>query len=502
LFEITPLPANRQSDWTSYNREPDGELQIVVNRASCDGRWQPYPYMFGSMPVDKSSHSALEDTAGSANEEILERLDVLPLTRLHLWVIVLCAAAFAIDLMEVTLGNALSAIFSAAPYRLAPQQVSWLLVSVYVGAIIGAPVMGGLGDRFGLKKILMIVVFWLSATSLLGATSPSPLALMGFRFLSGIALGAIPPLMIAYLTDISPIGRRGLVVFLVCAIAYLAPPAAIFGLRWLTVSRPFGVEAWRWPLAAGGVLAAFVSFAFLYLPEGPRWLLASGQTSYAKSAIDKFYSSRTVRNSPRQAPTPSAKVGRTPYAKLSKKRAVVVGALYFLNPWATIAFPLITGPALLARGFSLTDTLFYVGIATFGPVIGTLLAGIFVDRMSRSTALILCALIMLACTAIFFATRSPVLLATSVIGFGLGTAIYMPVMTVFGAEMFPVSIRASATSIAWAVNRVAAVLAPLLLLPLLHRSATAVAIVVAATLLATICLTLFATRLSTPMASS
>ena len=231
------------------------------------------------MPVDKSSHSALEDTAGSANEEIVERLDVLPLTRLHLWVIVLCAAAFAIDLMEVTLGNALSAIFSAAPYRLAPQQVSWLLVSVYVGAIIGAPVMGRLGDRFGLKKILMIVVFWLSATSLLGATSPSPLALMGFRFLSGIALGAIPPLMIAYLTDISPIGRRGLVVFLVCAIAYLAPPAAIFGLRWLTVSRPFGVEAWRWPLAAGGVLAAFVSFAFLYLPEGPRWLLASGQTS-------------------------------------------------------------------------------------------------------------------------------------------------------------------------------------------------------------------------------
>lgn len=432
--------------------------------------------------------------AGPAVEDILERSDGASLTGLHFWIIALCAAAFAIDLMEMTLGGAMSAIFSAAPYRLDPQQVSWLLASVYVGAIIGAPIMGWLGDKCGPKAVLTIAILLLSLTSFLGAASPSPSVLTVFRFLSGLALGAIPPLMIAYLTDISPPTRRGLVIFLVCAIAYLAPPVGIFGLRWLTIAQPFGVDAWRWPLGVGGLISAFVGIGFLYIPEGPHWLLTVGKISSARTVFRDLATYRKVWKT--SEPAARAKQVRSFDARYSIKRAIAIGLLYFLNPWAIVGFPLLTGPLLLARGFSLSDTLFFVGIATIGPVIGTMLAGLYVDRIHRPLALAFCGILMLGCVVTFFWARSEVLLAVSVLGFSLGVALYMPVMTIFGAEMFPASNRASTTSFAWALNRAASALAPLILLPLLDRGAAPVIVVIAVALAAGIGVAFIAARIN------
>jgi MFS transporter, putative metabolite:H+ symporter len=58
-------------------------------------------------------------------------------------------------------------------------------------------------------------------------------------------------------------------------------------------------------------------------------------------------------------------------------------------------------------------------------------------------------------------------------------------MTLYGAELFPARSRTSATASAWALNRVASVLVPLLLLPLLHvHGPLALSLVVCAALIA------------------
>ena len=67
---------------------------------------------------------------------ILERLDSLPLTRLHLVAAFACALGLGGDLMEMSLGNALSAVFSAAPYHMDARRLSWLIAAVFAGAVI------------------------------------------------------------------------------------------------------------------------------------------------------------------------------------------------------------------------------------------------------------------------------------------------------------------------------------------------------------------------------
>lgn len=398
----------------------------------------------------------------------------------------LCALGFAVDLSEIALGGALSSIFSAPPYRLSGSELSWLVSAVYAGAILGAPAFGWIADRRGLRLTLVLVLAWLATTSLAAALCATPPQLTGARLASGLALGAYPPLMVAYLADIAPPGRRGGLVLAVSAAAYLGPPAVIFGVRALgTLPEPIVIAPWRWPFAAGSLLSLVACVGLWLMPESPRWLLTQGRPDLAGAAIRRFrWTARPGVGSPvRTKPAPLAggtvDLAALPAALPAAGRAaegwwpfVRVTLLYFANPWAVVAFPLCTGPVLLARGYNLNDTLYYVGVATLGPVLGALLAGLVVDRVSRRAALALCAALMLVAAGTFFAGPAKLVLALSVAGFGVLTAIYLPLMTTYGAEAFPVAVRVRATSMAWAVNRCAAAAAPVAFLPLVQAGQT------------------------------
>jgi putative MFS transporter len=362
-----------------------------------------------------------------------------------------CSVGFGIDLLEITLGNAFSAIFSAPPHSLAPDVLSWLLAAPYVGAVVGAPLLGWAAEAKGYRLMLMIALLWIGAFSLAGASSPAVGWLIGSRLLAGLALGAYPPLMIAYLTATTSPVNRGKIIFAVCAVAYLAPPGGIFLVKWLTPAPPLGIEAWRWPLALAGALALLAAIAFLRLPDAPK-----------------------------------VNAKRLTLRSLADRRFAFVSAMYALHPLASVAFPLLTGPVLLARGFGITDTLLYVGLATFGPVIGTLGAGFLVDRIERRTTIAICAASMLTALALFFATAYPILLMAAVVLFNVFASLYSPAMTTYGAELYPDGSRAAATSAAWALNRIVAAGAPLILLPLLHPHG-------AAPLAATVCVSLLLT---------
>ena len=78
-----------------------------------------------------------------------------------------------------------------------------------------------------------------------------------------------------------------------------------------------------------------------------------------------------------------------------------------------------------------------------------------------------CALLMLISIVTFFVAQSAIGLLFGLVAFGVGVALYSPAMTLYGAELFPTRSRTASTSAAWALNRLASALVPVLLLPLL-----------------------------------
>src|SRR5258706_8511576 len=165
--------------------------------------------------------------------------------------------------------------------------------------------------------------------------------------------------MIAYLTEILPPARRGMLILIVVACASLGPPAGIFLVRWLGSTHPMGFEAWRWGFIVGGIGAAAAGAAFAFLPESPRWLVANGQAPSAERGCRKFERSMIpwrpvgglrARSKPLAAPAIATQSGGF------TRRFLLLGALFFLSPWTTTAFPLLSGAVLVAKGFNLSST--------------------------------------------------------------------------------------------------------------------------------------------------
>lgn len=84
-----------------------------------------------------------------------------------------------------------------------------LSAAAIVGAMLGAALLGPLGDRVGRSKIFRIDL-WLFVVFSVACTFAWNLgALIAFRFLLGIAVGLDYPIAASYLAEILPARQRG-----------------------------------------------------------------------------------------------------------------------------------------------------------------------------------------------------------------------------------------------------------------------------------------------------
>jgi MFS transporter, putative metabolite:H+ symporter len=388
------------------------------------------------------------------------RLDRIPVTRLHVGVVVVCALGFMFDTMEMALGSGLAAVFSTPPHVAARGELALLLSAVYAGAVPGAVLFGWIADRHG-RRLTMIALLWLMALASAGAAHSTGLpALAGWRCLAGFALGAFPPLMTTYLTDLLPPARRGLWLLVAIALGMVGPGSGILLVRALTPVQMLGMDGWRWAFVGGAAGSAVVALLFVLLPESPRWLAARGRQAEAERAVGRFAASRAVASAGTPAPPAPGPARRHSWP--------VVAGLYLLSPWSTVAFPVMSGVVLAQKGHRIGETLLYVGLSSFGPVAGTLIAGLGIDRLDRRLALSICAVALCASGLGFVTADGAVALVVSSFCFALFVSLMLSVLNLYGGESFSTAGRARGLAWAWGLNRIGAAAAPFVLLPLLH----------------------------------
>jgi putative MFS transporter len=403
---------------------------------------------------------------------IAERLDRLPLSGLHVAIVVVCTLGLFADIAEVAISNALAAIFMAPPHRMPRGDLALLLASVFLGGAFGAPVFGALGDRFGRRRAIQAALALMALGSLAAAASPDLTSLTVARFVSGFAIGGYPPLCATYLSDCLPPRRRGALMLVVTGIGFLGAPALILLIRWLTPLAPLGIEGWRWAIAAGGILAGLAALLFVRLPESPRWLAAAGRRADAEDACRRFEAAAGLPSPRPSGSLDGSEAPRTGFRALAAdagllRRTGLFLLLFFLAPWATIAFPLLSAAVLIQKGFQVDQSLVFAALTMLGPCIGNLGTAFVVDRLGRRACLVLCAAAMAAMGTLFAESGVLWVLMIAGIVFNTAAATYNGVVTLYCSELLPTPLRASALTCAWAAGRIAAALAPITLLPLL-----------------------------------
>jgi MFS family permease len=91
-------------------------------------------------------------------------------------------------------------------------QIGWANSCALVGCLAGALVAGGLSDKFGRKRLLILAALLFAVTSLGNALADHFSVFIAWRMLGGVAIGLASSLSPMYIAEVAPAQMRGKLV--------------------------------------------------------------------------------------------------------------------------------------------------------------------------------------------------------------------------------------------------------------------------------------------------
>jgi sugar porter (SP) family MFS transporter len=152
-------------------------------------------------------------------------------------------------------------------------QLGWGVSSLLVGAIIGAFGSGAFTDKYGRKKILIIVALFFALSCAATALAKTSLGFIFARLFGGLAVGAASVLSPMYVAEVSPARNRGRLVAIYQLTIVLGILISYTINYWLHDAD----NNWRWMFATGVIPSVLFFTGLFFIPESPRWLYKAGK---------------------------------------------------------------------------------------------------------------------------------------------------------------------------------------------------------------------------------
>lgn len=404
-----------------------------------------------------------------------QRLDRLPLTGKHKRMLVGSGVGWALDAMDVGLISFIMAAL-VTHWGLSPTETSWLAAIGFVGMAVGATFGGLLADKFGRRQIFAATLLVYGLATGASALAGGLAALMVLRFIVGLGLGAELPVASTLISEFSPRAIRGRMVVALEAFWALGwIMAAIIGRFVVTT----GHDGWRWALALGCVPALYALFVRLKLPESVRFLEAKGRHAEAEKIVAGFESELSVKqlsalNTTTSTPPPndSMDLAVSLWSKSFRRRTAILWIIWFcMNLGYYGAFIWI--PSLLvADGFSLVKSFQFTLIITLAQLPGYAVAAWLIEVWGRRATLatFLVGSALAAAGYGFAGSEATIIVAGCLLSFfnlGAWGALYA-----ISPELYPTEIRGRGTGAAAGFGRIASIMAPLIVPPLISVGGT------------------------------
>ncbi|MCC4907403.1 MFS transporter [Microbacterium sp. cx-59] len=399
-----------------------------------------------------------------------ERLDDLPFTRKHLKVLTGSGLGWALDAMDVGIISFVIAVL-AQQWDLVPAETSLIASIGFVGMAVGASVGGLLADRFGRRQVfavtLLVYGIATGASALVGGLA----ALLVLRFIVGLGLGAELPVASTYVSEFAPARMRGRLVVLLeafWAIGWTA--AALIGYFVI----PASADGWRWAFALGAVPAVYALIVRWGLPESPRWLASRGRYTEADDIVTALErSAGHLSTSPPLvvAPVAPAASARDRLAALWApglgRRTASLWIVWFCVNFSYYGAFIWIPTILVSQGYDLVRSFGFTLLITLAQLPGYLVAAWAIERWGRRITLVVF-LAGSAVSAVLFGVSSGevmvIVTGMSLSFFNLGAWGALYAVT---PETYPTPLRATGSGWAAGIGRIASILAPLSVPPLL-----------------------------------
>ncbi|MFG3044218.1 sugar porter family MFS transporter [Streptomyces sp. NPDC048241] len=345
-----------------------------------------------------------------------------------------------------------------------------IAAGILLGAVIGSLSCSLLCERFGRHRTILLICCVFIAGSLTCAVAPNAVGLALARVLLGFAVGGATQTVPMYVAELAPKSIRGrLVLCFQLAIGV--------GIVIATIVGASEAVSWRVSIGAAAAPALLMLIGQLRLPESPRWLIlrkgdVDGAEEVLKEVRPKGYDIRTELDeitalARRQQRTDRSHQGWRGLRQAWVRPALVVGCgIAVFTQLSGIEMIIYYAPTILTdNGFPRADAL-RVSVALGVVYLVMMIVGLWiVDKVGRrrlTLVMVPGAALSLFVLGGFYITGHdgrayvPAIVACllAFMFFNAGGLQLMGWLT--GSEIYPLSVRAAATSVQsatlWSTN--------------------------------------------------
>jgi SP family xylose:H+ symportor-like MFS transporter len=345
-----------------------------------------------------------------------------------------------------------------AAFKLTDSTLGFTVSSALLGTMFGALLVGRPADWWGRRRVLSLlaVLFLVSAVGCAGAWNWY--ALIFFRWLGGVAVGAASVVCPMYITEIAPAKRRGVLVavsqlniVLGILLAYLSNYVVA---RWVGADNP---DIWRWMFGVMIVPSVIFLATAALIPESPRWLVKQGRPEDARQVLVRFGHEAPAAELAEIESTLRVEKGGHPPSIFQRKYlkplllACMIAAFNQLDGINAVIY--YTADIFRMAGADKTSALMQSVIVGLTNLVMTIVAMFLIDRVGRKALLLVGSVTFVfshALAAWCFATQAQGWIVIAAMMGVVGSHAYSQgaVVWVIINELLPNAVRASGSAIA------------------------------------------------------
>jgi MFS transporter, AAHS family, 4-hydroxybenzoate transporter len=364
-------------------------------------------------------------------------------------------------------GFDISALASAAPqlssaWHLAPQAFSAAFSASLFGVLIGAPLLGIAGDRYGRKPAIVggCALYGLATLATVWASDLNQVTV--YRLIAGVGLGGLMPNTIALNSELTPARLRAALVVLMFTGITIGASFAGMVQAWL-------IPRWGWPIMfwVGGLVPLAVALCLtVALPESVKFLAAApGRRAQLLRTLRRLCPDLHLEDGVQLERSPEPVPSGVGLRQLFGPRllwitpllwscfATALMANYFLNSWLPLIF--------VRQGLSAQQSGGAISLYHLGGTAGGLMVCLVLGRFGFASISALFALAMIAIAAIGLPGISVLQMTLAVTLAGCCTLGAQFGNNAAAGLLYPTAIRSRGVGWALAIGRFGSVLGPL-----------------------------------------
>ncbi|WP_075257943.1 MFS transporter [Herbaspirillum camelliae] len=334
--------------------------------------------------------------------------------------------------------------------------------SALFGMMFGAMFFGTLADKIGRPLMLAVGIATFSIFTAAAGLAHDPISFSVLRFLAGLGIGGVLPVVTAQMGEFSPVKVRARLVTIVFA-GYSVGGVLVA----LTGKQLIEAYGWQSVFFVAGVPVLLIPFILKTMPESMATLHRKGRQDKLADVIRKIDPELRLSGNEEFILPVTERVDNAPVKMLFANgrgfSTLMIWIAYFTGLFMVYSLSSWLTKLMGMAGYSLGSALNFVLVFNFGAMVGAIGGGWLGDKFNIKHVLVVFYIVGALSLTLMGYTKETWLLFVVVFVVGASTLGTQLLAYAYAGEFYPVAIRSTGVGFASGVGRLGAIIAPVLI---------------------------------------